>query len=278
MRMKYLGTAAAEGWPALFCQCEACVKAKQLGGKNIRTRSQCIIDDTLLVDFPPDTYMHVLNNQIDLPSIEHLIVTHTHQDHFYPLDLILRGYPYAHLVKNNKLHIYGTDHVGEMYEAALAAEGDSPDIRELVEFHEVTEFIPFQAGEYKVTPLLANHDKRRKCYIYIIDKDDKRILYANDTGDFPEATWKYLKSAGLRFDLVSYDCTSVMHPEGTNHMGIPDNKLVTERLRAMNCIEDQTQIVLTHFSHNGKLMHEEIEQEAAKYGFKVAYDGYEIEF
>ena len=60
MKIQYLGTAAAEGWPSVFCDCEACRKALQLAGKNIRTRSQVVIDDTLLVDMPPDAYFHSL--------------------------------------------------------------------------------------------------------------------------------------------------------------------------------------------------------------------------
>jgi len=34
MKVKILGTAAAEGWPALFCRCPACQRARKLGGKN----------------------------------------------------------------------------------------------------------------------------------------------------------------------------------------------------------------------------------------------------
>ena len=51
MKIKYLGTAAAEGVPAIFCRCEVCRKSKAAGGRNIRTRSQSIIDDRLLLDF-----------------------------------------------------------------------------------------------------------------------------------------------------------------------------------------------------------------------------------
>ncbi len=61
MRIKYFGTAAAEGFPGLFCSCEACERARKAGGKNIRTRSQALIDRALLIDFPADTYMHVLH-------------------------------------------------------------------------------------------------------------------------------------------------------------------------------------------------------------------------
>ena len=53
MKIRYLGTAAAEGWPALFCSCPICTKARAQGGKNLRTRTQAILDGELLLDFPP---------------------------------------------------------------------------------------------------------------------------------------------------------------------------------------------------------------------------------
>ena len=58
MKIKYLGTAAAEGVPAIFCRCEVCRKSKAAGGRNIRTRSQSIIDDRLLLDFCPAPALH----------------------------------------------------------------------------------------------------------------------------------------------------------------------------------------------------------------------------
>ena len=33
MKIHYLGTAAAEGWPALFCDCENCRRARIEKGK-----------------------------------------------------------------------------------------------------------------------------------------------------------------------------------------------------------------------------------------------------
>ena len=83
MKLKYLGTAAAEGWPALFCKCESCERARKFGGKNIRTRSQSIIDNRLLIDFGPDTYLHVLQHHMPLEDIHHVLVTHSHIDHLY---------------------------------------------------------------------------------------------------------------------------------------------------------------------------------------------------
>ena len=61
--------------------------------------------------------------------------------------------------------------------------------------------------------------------------------------------------------------------EGTNHMGFPDDVEMRDRLRAVGCVDEKTQLVITHFSHNGKLLHEELEALAAPEGFRVAYDG-----
>ena len=60
MKLTYLGTAAAEGWPAAFCNCDGCRAARRLGGRNIRTRSQALVDDALLLDFPCDAWLHAL--------------------------------------------------------------------------------------------------------------------------------------------------------------------------------------------------------------------------
>ena len=108
MKIQYLGTAAAEGWPGLFCRCEVCRRAREAGGKNIRTRSQALIDDTILMDFPPDTYLHMLRDGLPLPEIRTLLLTHSHQDHWYPEDLAFRGEGFSHDI-DGILEIYGND-------------------------------------------------------------------------------------------------------------------------------------------------------------------------
>ena len=65
MKLTYLGTAAAEGWPAAFCNCDGCRAARRLGGRNIRTRSQALVDDALLLDFPCDAWLHALRQGLD---------------------------------------------------------------------------------------------------------------------------------------------------------------------------------------------------------------------
>ena len=44
MKITYLGTGAAEGVPALFCNCDTCRTVRALGGREIRSRTQILVD------------------------------------------------------------------------------------------------------------------------------------------------------------------------------------------------------------------------------------------
>ena len=133
---------------------------------------------------------------------------------------------------------------------------------------------------FTVTPLLAAHGQygqpKLKCYIFDIEKDGKRLLYGNDTGLFPAATWDHIQ--GRRYDLVSLDCTMLKRKEGRNHMGIDDVLEAKRRLLEMGCADRDTKWVITHFSHNGGILHEELEEIMKPHDFMVAWDGFEVEF
>ena len=109
MKIKYLGTAAAEGIPGIFCECETCKRAAALGGRNIRTRSQAIIDDTLLIDFPADTYMHYLKWGVPINKIKACIITRSHADHLYLLEIEMRKRGFSHLEDDSPLVFYSDE-------------------------------------------------------------------------------------------------------------------------------------------------------------------------
>ena len=66
MKITVLGSAAAEGIPAVFCNCENCKRAAAKGGKDIRTRAQVLVNDDLMIDWPADTYMHKLQRSFPI--------------------------------------------------------------------------------------------------------------------------------------------------------------------------------------------------------------------
>lgn len=109
MKITYYGTSASEAWPALFCSCRACALARELGGRNIRSRSQALIDTSLLLDFPPDTSCHVQHLNLNLGLVRTVLVTHSHHDHFFPYDLGMRMPGFAEGLRDWKLLVYGNE-------------------------------------------------------------------------------------------------------------------------------------------------------------------------
>ena len=114
MKILYMGTAAAEGWPGLFCSCPVCTHARKAGGRNLRTRTQAILDDSLLIDFPPDTYAHALRYGLNLARVHTLLVTHSHMDHWFPTDLIHRHEHFGHGAEG-VLDVYGNEAVEKAF-------------------------------------------------------------------------------------------------------------------------------------------------------------------
>lgn len=280
MKIKFYGTCAAEGFPAMFCECQVCEKARLLGGKNIRTRSQALIDENLLIDFPADTYMHVLKYGLDLKKVKALLITHGHDDHIYPMDILYRENKYGHL-KNEKekkiLPVYATASSGKEFVDALTKKGVQERDPQALVFKEIKPFDEYNIEGYTVIPLKANHAKHLDPVIFIIKKGSKSILYAHDTGYFPDETWEFLENSGLKFDLISLDCTSVMKDYAVdNHMGLKTCCDVKDRLMKKNA-QDKTTFILNHFSHNGGYTYDDLVPEAKEKGFLVAFDEAEFE-
>lgn len=207
MKFRYLGTAAAEGFPAMFCRCDACEEARRLGGINLRTRSQALIGEDLLLDFPPDTYAHAMRYGLRLDAVKYLFVTHAHCDHFSPDDLTMRGAPYSHRMRQARLNVYGNDGVEELFERARA---DMPaEMAESYTFVRLRAYTPVQAGAYTVIPLPARHSGGKEPFIFAIRGEGKNILYAHDTGMIFGEVFDFLAKEKLRFDLVSLDLSLI---------------------------------------------------------------------
>ncbi len=284
MKIKYFGTAAAEAIPALFCSCEVCEKARQAGGKNIRTRSQALINGELLIDFPADTYLHVMNYGLDLRDVKSLLITHAHDDHLYPYDLCYRVSPvYAHFPDDGKdkkpLDVFISNKSSKRLLPVLKEQKVFIRDRKALSVHTVKKYAPFVTAGYVITPLRANHAPGYDALIYIIQKDGKSLLYAHDTGFFFHDAWKYIEKSGIKFDFVSLDCTSTNRKAvaGT-HMNLTACSMVKERLLKNENADENTIFCLNHFSHNGGYTYDELVPLAQENGFIVSYDEMEIEF
>ena len=251
----------------MFCGCENCAKARALGGRNIRTRSQAIIDDTLLIDFPSDTFHHILNNDIDMFGISACLITHTHPDHMYPMDMRPdKNYGKA-------LNVYGSGDVADKISVI------PEQYHKYINFSEVVPFVPFIVeGGYTVTALKANH-KTENPYVYAISGNGKNILYLHDSGVLPDESWDYIKNTGISFDLISLDCHWGDEADKTvgGHGCLGVAEKLRERFIAEKIANSETVFVLNHFSHKGKnSVYDDFSEIAEGKGFVVSYDSMEV--
>lgn len=286
MELLYMGTAAAEAVPALFCECKHCEFARRHGGREIRGRAGSLLDGVLKLDFGPDSFKQMLDNDIDYTHMRALLVTHAHEDHFAVSDVAYRRRGFGQIRDGEApLTVYGNERVGALLE---------PFICERIAYRRVKAFESMEIEGYTVTPLEAVHcvsdapdarfgvvfngreyKRSEEAFIYLIEKDGESLLYAHDTGGVTPADMEFL--AGHRLDLVSMDCTNgVLDADYVGHMGINDNLRMRERILKSGVADDKTVFVANHFSHNGLAAHEELERRLP--GFIVAFDGLRVRF
>lgn len=273
MKIKYLGTAAFEGVPSPFCKCRVCVLSRRLGGRNMRSRSQALINDELLMEFNADTVWHFHKYAFDWDGIGDCLITHSHCDHLFEEDAEIAGRDFSH--GHRTLNFYAGRDGYDRLKPYCDKSGGGSAVTLLTAGEKVT-----TSTGYVVLPLEADHDKNSSPFIYSVEKDGKKLLYAHDTGYFYESVWERLKEEG-RFDLISLDCTGCLGLDGKwrrGHMSFGTDLEITERMRREGIIDGNTKIVVNHFSHNGGQTYDEMAEEAQKHGVVVSYDGLEIEF
>ncbi len=267
MKLRYLGTAAAEGIPAVFCNCPQCAAARKAGGREIRTRAGAMIDGALKLDFGPDSFMQMLRDGLSFWPIENILITHTHEDHFAYWDIAYRVKPYSQLPDDAPpLHVWGNERCGEMLAPYLEPGR--------LEFRLLEPFQPREIGGYTVTALEAVHTRDERALFYLIEKDGKSLVYAHDTDEFTDADMDFL--AGRHVDVYSLDCTNgVLDADYVGHMGLHDNQRLRGNLLASGAADAHTRFIANHFSHNGARSIEEMRAFAPE--LEIAWDGLEVE-
>jgi phosphoribosyl 1,2-cyclic phosphate phosphodiesterase len=270
MKIRILGTAAAEGIPAIACDCETCIVARERGGKNIRARSGALIDDVLKIDFGPDTLYHIHRDRLDPTLWKWIIFTHSHHDHcaHEEFQYLLPGFAPPKISEN--LHLYGNLHVQEKVAQVKHYGGLQLTAEPLKAFE------PLVLDPYKILPVLANHTDGEECHNFIVERGDKRLLYACDTGWYPEETWDFLQ--GMHMNLLVLEATKALTEASyTKHLSIKECVDFCHRLREQGTLSSRSRVILTHFSHNGDALQEEMEVRAHPEGMEIAYDGIVIE-
>ena len=306
MKITFLGTGAGEGYPGAWCECPHCSYARKHGGKNIRTYSSAVIDDVLLLDMGPATFVNAAHFGVNLAHVHTLLVTHPHEDHFFPLMMRCRnadgdpaGKPYTQLLSHTGacmtkpplFTIYGSHYVRESIESYLNIV-DHPTIRSTaggktledfagfmdragVRYAPTKEGVAFTAGGYTVTPVRGMHITRDYAYSYIVEKDGKSLLYALDTSGFEEDMMAIIRAH--RFDLVVMEGTFGLNGKTESHMGLESNIRLLDALRESGCMKPGARCLLSHMSPHWCPPHDWYAAIVEPHGIELAYDGLCVE-
>jgi len=270
MEVTFFGTAAAEGWPAPFCRCIACVEARRRGGPNLRGRAGAMIDDDFKIDFSADTVSQMQRTGRDLAAVRTLVFTHQHSDHIVPTELEWTRSPFTNTPPAEPIAVYGNDAVCALIRSAWPRpELLNLDLRPALRPFETVSTGPGDT----VLPLPADHVEGAFVLRITRSGDGKSVFWGHDSGIYPEATVRALSDAG-RVDMAVFDCTyGGQASSNRGHLGVDGVVTQAERLRGAGVVDDATMLIATHFSHNGGLLHEELVDTFLPHGIRVAFDG-----
>ena len=283
--VKILGSAAAEGIPAMFCNCRVCMEAWKNGGKDIRKRAAYKLNDQVRIDFGPDTIQQEHQYALHSENLKHLFISHNHEDHIDTHLLLYRMPGFSVVDADNTLNIYGSTGVyHKIYQdfwKTFLFEGDFSKFRLNPVLLKPFERIVLEDQDMEFYALQADHmlDKPFEQPIFYVFRNGKSwAMIANDTGYFREETWAFLEEKKFKFDLVITDCTGGINDWERGHMSgswVIDTK---KRLEKIGSVTAETKYFINHFSHNGQATHAELEAHFNPHGIQVCYDGLEIEY
>ncbi|MFM7322193.1 MAG: MBL fold metallo-hydrolase [Armatimonadota bacterium] len=270
MEVTFFGTAAAEGWPAPFCRCPACVEARRRGGPNLRGRAGAMIDHDFKIDFSADTVSQMQRTGRDLADVRTLVFTHQHSDHIVPTELEWTRSPFTNTPPSTPIAVYGNSVVHDLIRAAWPRpEHLNLDLRPAMQ---PFESVSTEAGD-TLLPLPADHVEGAFVLRITRGCDGKTVFWGHDSGIYPEETVRALAAAG-RVDMAVFDCTyGGQASSNRGHLGVDGVIVEARRLREAGVVDDETVLIATHFSHNGGLLHEELVDAFLPHGIRVAFDG-----
>jgi phosphoribosyl 1,2-cyclic phosphate phosphodiesterase len=270
MELTFLGSGAAEGYPAPWCRCANCEAARARGGRDLRGRSALLINDDLLIDLGPDLVLGAQRAGRPLDRVRYILITHSHGDHLYlsNLEIRERGYratdlPMADLYSDESV----LRHIREHYPHGTQEQG--------VVLHDVEPGQRFSCGPYTVQAVPAMHgDPSMRPLLYAIADGQRSMFYGTDTGPLAEEAWTVLR--GWRFDAVILDETMGFTAPARTHMAVSSFEDCVARMRDEGLLAPGVRVLAHHFSHHHNPPYADLVAYFGPRGVEVAYDGLRV--
>lgn len=281
VRFVLLGTGSSDLYPSPWCGCDFCAFAKEEDDKrNWRNFSCALLYPDVLIDCPPDLPHSALKANVELYKVRHLLITHSHHDHFSTDPLLLRRSvlwakktPHKDVLPLPDLQpliVYGNAKVSEKCKAFLKEVSTKYDLQ--IEIQKLRPFEPVKLEERtKVHPVKAEHCRDEEALLFVLERDEFSIFYATDTGWLSEETFDYLRQFSL--DLVVADTTFGLAPATEEHMNLEQVRKLKERMVNEGILKENGKFVATHFSPHWTPKHNLLAKALEEHNIIAGYDG-----
>lgn len=281
---QFYGTSAAEGIPAPFCRCAVCEQAREKKGVYQRMRTCFRLSEKIMIDMGADAVSQCMRWG-DVNEVEHVLITHTHEDHLNPH--MLMEAMWAKKYRSAPLHYYFTDKAFDIVvhwrQSDWIIKGMVPRFERegVAAFHQLRYGERVEIDGIGVTPLRGNHpgNVKENTALYLLELPDGRTLfYGLDTGPYFPETVEALKK--YRVDIFISEATRGLQPRaaGHTHLTLEEACETAQMLYDQGTLHEKSVIYLTHINHSTG--HDEMVKAAAQLPFPVkttvAYDGLKI--
>ncbi|MEG1012519.1 MAG: MBL fold metallo-hydrolase [Ruthenibacterium sp.] len=293
--MKFLGTGAAESLPNPMCDCAVCTAVRAAGHHDYKKRSCFFVNDSTIIDFGTDVVAAAHEYELNLCGLQHILFTHSHDDHFSFANLSLLGM--SSRVWQEPIHLYLSPQAFAWLAQNLSAM--NPDFAvELLDaqtgyirfgngnaylVHSVPCGEWFSVGELRVMAVKSTHQgwgKDELAWNYLlVFPNGKTLLYACDTGRYDAAALNAVKDR--RLDALIMECTfgSRRMEKGCGHLDAYAFVDMLEQFLQQNTITTDTQVFSTHLNHKHTFSPRQLQaffDENAPLPVQVAFDGQEF--
>ena len=284
MKIILTGTGASQNIPAFRCRCEICSQARKTGQKKYFRNNSCAVvmlsdGENILIDAPPQFMNQIEKYGINDLDINHLLLSHRHDDHLLGLFHMLSVKKSKSAVVDKSLDIYHGRVTGEYMHSKFNSLSDPSRFKQLegvLKLKEINELQSFNIGSCTVVPLETNHLKVKSAdpdtcieetFGFCFSSDGANLYYLVDAAEkLHERTIDFMREN--KPDCIVIDCT---YAEGKISSGHGD----VESVLNLRSQFPDGRMIISHISHKNYTP-DLLEELLFPAGIEVGYDGMKI--